>query len=205
VAEVAADMSYSHHTILVVDDEPEILDSLRRTLRDETYRILTTTSAADALRRIEQGGIDLLLADLDMPEMNGLELVSRVRAMHPDVVRMLLTGHASLDSAMQAINDGEVHRYLTKPWSKGELRETIRQALDRLDELRRAADASRRALVREQLLAELEREHPGITSVAFEGDAYVLDVKRLEQVATEIGDAGGYGLYDAVMGGRKDG
>jgi two-component system probable response regulator PhcQ len=199
-------MSYAHLTVLLVDDEPEILDSLRRTLRDETYRILTTTSATDALGRIEQGDVDLLLTDLDMPEMTGLELLSRVRALHPDVVRIVLTGHASIDSAIQAINDGEVHRYLTKPWSKGELRETIRQALDRLEELRRAADASRRAVVREHLLAELEREHPGITSVAFEGDTYVLDVERLDGVVAAIGDAGFSAFYDArTMVGRDEG
>ena len=198
-------MSYAHNTILVVDDEPEILDSLRRTLRDETYRILTTTSARDALARIDQGGIDLLLTDLDMPEMSGLELLERVRLLYPDVVRILITGHASLDSALQAINDGEVHRYLTKPWSKGELRETIRQALDRLEELRRAADAGRRALVREHLLADLEREHPGITALGFDGGVYPLDVPRLEAAVAEIGDAGLRAFFDrSIMAGRSE-
>ena len=199
-------MSYAHNTILVVDDEPEILDSLRRTLRDETYRIVTTTSAVHALERIAEGGIDVLITDLDMPEMSGVELMSRVRALHPDVVRILITGHASLDSAMKAINDGEVHRYLTKPWSKGELRETIRQALDRLEELRRAAAAGRRALVREQILAELEREHPGITAVPSEGGVHVLDVARLDAVVARIGDARLSALFDgSIMGGRTEG
>lgn len=193
-------MSHAHHTVLLVDDELEILDSLRRTLRDETYRILTTVSATEALRRIEQGGVDLLLTDLDMPEMSGLELLHRVRSQHPDVVRMLLTGHASLDSAIQAINDGEVHRYLTKPWAKGELRETIRQALDRLDELRLAADAGRRAVVREQLLAELEREHPGITSVERDGDVYVLDAARLDRDIVWLGNSG----LSAFFGARSE-
>jgi two-component system, probable response regulator PhcQ len=197
-------MSYAHHTILIVDDEPEILDGLRRTLRDESYRILTTISA-DALRRMEQGGVDLLLTDLDMPEMSGLELVSRVRSSFPDIVRMLLTGHASLDSAMQAINDGEVHRYLTKPWSKGELRETIRQALDRLDELRRAADATRRALVREHLLAELEREYPEITDVTLDAGVYVLDAARLDAAITSVADARLSAFFDPrIMAERRD-
>ena len=189
-------MMYAHHTILVVDDEPEILDSLRRTLRDESYRILTTTSAIDALRRIEEGGVDLLLTDQDMPEMSGLELVRRVRRAFPDVVRMLLTGHASLDSAIQAINEGEVHRYLTKPWAKAELRECIRQALDRLDELRRAADAGRRAVVRERLLAELEREHPGLTSIARDGGVYAIDPARLDATIVALGEASLVAFFD---------
>jgi two-component system, probable response regulator PhcQ len=196
MAEVAAHMSYAHHTLLVVDDEPEILDSLRRTLRDESYRILTTTSANEALRRIEEGGIDIVLTDLDMPEMSGLDLVRHVRRSAPDVVRMLLTGHASLDSALEAINEGEVHRYLTKPWSKGELRECIRQALDRLDELRRAADAGRRALVRDRLLAELEREHPGLTSLPRGGDVYVIDPAPLDALLAELGDLSLIAFFD---------
>jgi two-component system, probable response regulator PhcQ len=196
-------MSYSHNTVLFVDDEPEILDSLRRTLRDETYRILTTTSATDALRRIEEGTVDLLITDLDMPEMSGVELLHRVRVSRPDVVRILITGHASLDSAIKAINDGEVHRYLTKPWSKGELRETIRQALDRLEELRRAADAGRRALVRGHILEELEREHPGITVVPAQGDVHVVDAVRVDAVLAEVGDARLSSFLGRSMMGRK--
>jgi CheY-like chemotaxis protein len=194
---VVAPVTLALHTILVVDDEPEILDSLRRTLRDERYHILTSTSGEDALRRIEEGGVDLLLTDLDMPEMNGLELVRRVRRSFPDVVRILLTGHASLDSAIQAINEGEVHRYLRKPWGKAELRECIRQAVDRLDELRRAADAGRRALVRERLLAELELEHPGLTTVARENDVYVIDVPRLDALITSLQDSELCAFFDS--------
>ena len=119
--------------------------------------------------------------------MSGLDLVRRVRRAFPDVVRMLLTGHASLESAIEAINEGEVHRYLTKPWAKDELREYIRKALDRLDELRRSADAGRRAVVRERLLGELEREHPGITSIVRDGAVYVIDEQRLDASITALG------------------
>jgi DNA-binding NtrC family response regulator len=168
----------STHTVLIVDDEVEVLDSLRRTLRDEGYRILTAPSAAEALPLLAQGEIDLIVSDIEMPDMSGTELVSFVRRTYPDVVRILLTGDASLETAMRAINDGEVHRYLTKPWDKAVLRETIRQALDRLDELRRRAAADRLAARRELLLAELEREHPGIAQVTRDGDTYVVDPTR---------------------------
>jgi two-component system, probable response regulator PhcQ len=172
-------MTEPTHTILVVDDEAEILESLRRTLRREPWRVLTTTSPQEALRILEHRGVDLLVTDIDMPTMSGLELVDRARAGHPDVVRMLLTGAASLESALRAINDGEVHRYLTKPWDSAEIRKTIGGALQRLDELRRAARAHHDVDVRERLLAELEREHPGIRDVKLENGVYILDADRL--------------------------
>ena len=172
-------MTEPTHTILVVDDEAEILESLRRTLRKEPWRVLTTTSPEEALRILDHQAIDLLVTDIDMPTMSGLELVDRARAHHPDVVRMLLTGAASLESALRAINDGEVHRYLTKPWGSAEIRTTIHGALQRLDELRRAARAHHDVDMRERILAELEREHPGICDAKMDDGVYILDADRL--------------------------
>jgi two-component system probable response regulator PhcQ len=176
-------MSARPHTVLVVDDEVEVVESLRRTLRREAYELVTTTSPLEALALMQKGGVDLLLADIDMPEMSGIELVRRVHKEHPTIVRVLLTGDASLESALEAINEGEVHRYLTKPWQKDTLRQTLRSALERLDELRRVASASQRVSARERLLQELEVEHPGIRHVEREGDAYVLDEARVRAAA----------------------
>ena len=164
-------------TVLVVDDEPEILASLRRTLRKESFELLTTTSPIEALQLLAERRVDLLIADIDMPELNGLELVARVRRDHPEVIRMLLTGDASLDSALSAINDGEVHRYLTKPWDKGHLRATIREALERLEELRPAGGNTRARHA--AVIAALERDHPGIAEARRENGAYVVDETRI--------------------------
>jgi DNA-binding NtrC family response regulator len=167
------------HTLLLVDDEPEILESLRRALRNEGYRILVANDAERALAHLEREPIDVLVADIDMPGMTGLELVTHARRAWPGTVRMLLTGDASLDSALHAINEGEVHRYLTKPWSNAELRATLRQALARLDELRRAAAADRATVSRDALLAELERAHAGIRTVPLDEGAYLVDAERV--------------------------
>lgn len=175
-----------HHTILIVDDEPYVLDGLRRVLRGEDYRILTCSSATEALSILEAGNVDVLISDIDMPGMTGTELVARARQKYPDVVRILLTGGASLDSALKAINEGEVHRYLTKPWDNAVLRETIRQAIDRLEELRRAAAAEREVGLLERMLCELERVYPGIRTVVRIGDEYMLDAKRLETTVALI-------------------
>ncbi|MBI4512094.1 MAG: response regulator [Deltaproteobacteria bacterium] len=174
------------HTLLLVDDELGILSALRRTLRGEAYRVLTCSDPHEALTILEKENIDLLVSDIDMPGMNGLELIARVKRQYPDVVRILLTGRGTMDSAIQAINEGEVYRFLTKPWDDKELRETIYQALQRLEELRKAAAADRIALRRERLLAELEREHPGIRTVKARDGMYLIDAERVETMAARL-------------------
>lgn len=163
------------HTLLLVDDEPRILAALRRTLRSEKYRVLTTSDPLEALGILDRERVDVLVSDIDMPQISGAELIARVRAAHPNVVRILLTGRGSLETALTAINAGEVFRYLTKPWDERELKETLAQAVQRLDELRRVAAADKAATRRTQLLAELEREHPGILDVARVDGVYVID------------------------------
>lgn len=193
------------HTVLVVDDEPEVVESLRRTLRHEKFKFVGTTSPLEALGIVLQGDVDLVIADIDMPEMNGLSLVSKIRAQCPDVVRILLTGDASLESAMTAINLGEVHRYLVKPWQKDELRETLRTALDRLDELRRASRASHAVAAHKELVAALESEHPGIWTVEREDGAYVLDAERIAKTLSSLTEEPLRNLFDveATFGPRE--
>jgi DNA-binding NtrC family response regulator len=175
------------HTVLLVDDEPAIVAALRRTLRGRGYRILGATSPLAALELMAGEKIDLIISDIDMPGMSGLDLVSRVRREHPDVVRMLLTGRGTLDAALRAINDGEVHRFLTKPWDDDELRDIVAQAIARLEELRRSQAAERGAARRRAMIADLEREQPGIAKVERDGDGiYVVDEKRMEQLRRRL-------------------
>lgn len=173
-------------TILLVDDEPRVLDALRRTLREPGYRLLTAGDGREALSMIAAGGVDVLLSDIDMPGMNGIELVKEVRRRHPEVVRLLLTGDASLDSALEAINDGEVYRYLVKPWKAAELRQTVADAVSRLAELRAAALAGVRVTAREQMLSELESEHPGIRQVSLDDGLYWLDPVQLDAAVARV-------------------
>jgi DNA-binding NtrC family response regulator len=174
-------------TVLAVDDEPEIVESIGRALRDEGYRFIGTTSPEKARDAVDRGDVDLLIADIDMPGINGLELVAHVRATRPSVVRILLTGDASLASAMDAINRGEVHRYFTKPWRNEALRGSIREALARADELRRRADAEVGVQTRERLLRALDRAYPGIRSVDLVDGVHELDIARLRVVLASLG------------------
>lgn len=177
--------------ILIVDDEPAILAALRRTLRGKGYRIFVADDPQQALRLLDRERIDLVLSDVDMPTMSGLDLVARIRVAYPHVVRMLLTGRGTLDTAMRAINDGEVHRFFTKPWDEDELRTTIAQALERLEELRRAQVADRLAARRRMLLADLEREHPGIAYVEKDTNGvYTLEDRRIDALRLQVGELG---------------
>jgi DNA-binding NtrC family response regulator len=176
------------YTVLLVDDEAPIVAALRRTLRGRGYKIVGVTSPAEALEVLAREPIDLVISDIDMPGMSGLDLVARVRREYPSSVRILLTGRGTLDAALRAINVGEVHRFLTKPWEDDELREIVAGALARLEELRRAQAADQGAVRKRAMIAELEREHPGIAQVERDAEgAYVVDEHRIAVVRGRAG------------------
>ncbi|HEY8145459.1 MAG TPA: response regulator [Kofleriaceae bacterium] len=165
--------------ILAIDDDPEILQSLRRALSGIGCPVLTTEDADQVFAILEDQPIDLLISDIDMPAMNGLELVRRVRTIHPDVVRILLTGHATFDAARRAINEGEVHRFLSKPFDPAELRSVVADGLARRQELARRSRSGVEADRRRALHAQLESEHPGITKLKRDpAGAYVISDAR---------------------------
>lgn len=118
-------------TILLVDDEASILASLRRVLRGENYRILTASSGEEALNLLALHPVGVVLSDQRMPGMSGSELLAQVRAMYPKTVRMVLSGYTGLDSLTEAINRGEISRFLTKPWQNDDIIEAVRDAFRR--------------------------------------------------------------------------
>jgi response regulator RpfG family c-di-GMP phosphodiesterase len=121
------------HTVLFVDDEVNILKALQRLLRSEDMNVLSASRGEEALSMLEQHDVQVVVSDQRMPEMCGVDLLSRVRERRPDVVRMMLTGYTEMDVAVDAINRGEIYRLITKPWNDDELKATIRQAFDHAD------------------------------------------------------------------------
>lgn len=115
-------------TLLLVDDEEDILNALKRLLRRSGYRILTATSGADALELLGLNDVQVIVSDQRMPQMSGTEFLSRVKELYPNTVRMVLTGHSDLASVTGAINRGAIFRFLSKPWDDDQLREQIRYA-----------------------------------------------------------------------------
>jgi putative nucleotidyltransferase with HDIG domain len=116
-----------------VDDEANILSALKRLFRPAGYRILTATSGKEGLSLIEQeaGQVDLVISDMRMPEMDGAAFLSQVRSRWPQIPRILLTGYADMDSTVAAINEGQIYRYISKPWNDGEVTLIVRDALER--------------------------------------------------------------------------
>lgn len=133
--------------ILVVDDEREILFSLRGLLRRD-FEVYTAESGAEALKILQQHPVHVILTDQRMPEMTGVELLSKARGDYPDAVRIVFTGYADIKSVVDAINKGRIYRYLTKPWDPDELIAVLRQACEQHN----------RFAQRQQFLRDL-REH----------------------------------------------
>jgi two-component system probable response regulator PhcQ len=162
------------HTVLLVDDEPNLLDALKRALRREPYVLLEATSAVEAFEVLAKMPVDVIISDEKMPGMCGTELLAKVRDDHPEVVRIILTGHASLEAAIRAINEGEVYRFLTKPFNHTDLAVTIRHAIQQktlMDEARRLLRTVKRQA---DLLEEIERTNPGITELRTTPDGAIM-------------------------------
>lgn len=115
--------------ILLVDDEERILRSLGMLLRMH-YQVYATSNGYEALDILKREHIHVLISDQRMPVMTGTELLQQAREISPDTIRILLTGYADAEAAVAAVNDGEIFRYINKPWGPKELRDTISQAVD---------------------------------------------------------------------------
>ena len=115
--------------VLLVDDEPHVLSSLRRMLRAGPYEVVTAEGGAQALHLLRDVDPAVVLSDMRMPNMNGVELLAHVRQARPRAVRMILSAHADLESLIGAINEGAVHRFLSKPWRDADLRAALDEAV----------------------------------------------------------------------------
>lgn len=120
-------MSKSQFTILYVDDEAQNLISFKAAFRRE-YRVLTATSGQEGLQLMQSNNVEVVISDQRMPEMTGVEFLEQIRLEFPDTIRMVLTGFSDVEAIIQAINNGRVFRYITKPWDENELRMTLENA-----------------------------------------------------------------------------
>lgn len=115
--------------LLLVDDEENILRSLQRVLRREPWELVTVSSGEAALETMAEQTFDLVISDARMPGMDGPTLLAEIHRKYPWCIRILLTGYADITSTIKAINEGQIYRYISKPWDDDELRLIIRQAL----------------------------------------------------------------------------
>lgn len=134
------------HTILVVDDEPDIVQSVSDLLRLD-YNVLTAISAEEGARLLTAHPVDVVMTDQRMPDTTGVEFLHQIREPYPEATRLLFTGYADIRAVIDAINQGNVYRYITKPWDPDELQTIIREACERHDLL----------VQRRQLIDELQK------------------------------------------------
>lgn len=162
------DVDTDHNNLLVIDDEPSILSSLRRQFR-RNYRIHTAHSAQEGMEVMKAHSIQVVISDQRMPGMNGAAFFDQVKHDYPDATRLLLTGYADIQAVIEAINDGNIYRYITKPWDPTELDTIVRESFVRhnlivrnkelVNQLQEAnRDLEKRVQARTVELTELNRQ-----------------------------------------------
>ena len=162
--------------ILLVDDEPHILNSLKRLLRQENYSILAATSGREGLELLKAHPVQMVVSDQRMPEMTGIEFLKQVKNGYPDTVRVVLSGYADVMMIVDAINQGEIYRFLTKPWNDDELRVALRQCFNHYDLLQQ----------NKSLLLQITQQNDELKQLNDGLEQAVVDRTRLLQLSQEI-------------------
>ena len=173
--------------VVCVDDDDAMLATVARCLKREAYEIRSTLSASQALSWISNDDVAVLVSDYDMPEMTGAQLAGYARRVRPETVRILLTGKRTLETAIDGINQGEIFKFLSKPFDNDTLRQTVRLAVERNRELLEMSGDRERRERREALRTALEAEYPGISHVDRRRDEVYVVTAEPWSDASELG------------------
>ena len=127
-------------TVLFVDDEEKILRSLKRVFMDESFDRLYANSGQQALELLARHKVHVIVTDMRMPEMSGLDLLRIVKEKYPRIVRLVLSGYTQVTTLLTAINQGKIYKYITKPWeTEDELKSAVYEAIGHYDRINQAA------------------------------------------------------------------
>jgi len=132
-AQSSSTRDVADRTLLLVDDEPYVLNALERLFRDDGYKVLKAPSGSAALELLTTRPVGVIISDERMPEMSGSELLSCIRELYPDSIRIVLTGHTELEAVMDAVNRGAIYKFLVKPWDPLALRASVEEAFQQHD------------------------------------------------------------------------
>lgn len=156
----------TRHLVVCVDDDDALVTTVARALRREAaLEVRTTLDPHEALRWVATEQVAVLVSDYDMPEMTGARLAGLAKRVRPETVRILLTGQRTLETAIDGINQGEIFRFISKPFEERALRQSVVDATQRHEELMALSGDRQRRERREALRAALESEYPGISTV----------------------------------------
>ena len=183
-------MDIETNKVLIVDDERGVIEALKRSFIDDHVCIYSADSGTKGLEILSANRMKVVISDEMMPVMPGAEFLAQVSSRFPHVIRIMLTGHASLNAAIKAINKGEIYRFFTKPWDDFEIRFAVKSAIEKYD----LEEENRRLLgiVRKQALnlKLLEKEFPGITDLEYDdkGRIIIQDVPdgEIDQILAEL-------------------
>lgn len=195
----------SRPRMLVVDDEPDNLDLLYRTFRRD-FQVLRAASGKEALDVLAQEGeVAVIISDQRMPEMKGTEFLSKTVPQFPDTVRIILTGFTDVEDLVDAINAGQVYRYITKPWDPDELKQVVNRAVETYEVLKQRTSELNQAHYQKVLLSRItdiaqtvEQPEAALPEIAaafaetFEADGCII------QMVAEGGLSGMPGIFGAV-------
>jgi response regulator RpfG family c-di-GMP phosphodiesterase len=154
-------MPTTRHCLLIIDDEPHVCDSVNDLLRRE-FRVLKANSALEGYRIMQEEEVHIVMSDQRMPQITGVELLTKVKSRYPQAIRMLFTGYAELESIIAAINQGHIYQFLKKPWQPEELLAAVRQAALEFDRLETMA------LERENLADEVKQLKERVSALEIE-------------------------------------
>jgi CheY-like chemotaxis protein len=188
--------------MLVVDDEPDNLDLLYRTFRRE-FNVLRAESGVEALKVLaSEGEVAVIISDQRMPEMKGTEFLSKTVPDFPDTVRIILTGFTDVEDLVEAINAGQVYRYITKPWDPEELKHVVERASETYDLIKQQSEAlhlaekqSKLMVTVGQLAAQSMDSQEALKFLA-DGFGQILRADACTILLTEDNGAGCYGDVD---------
>ncbi|MGD1904884.1 MAG: response regulator [Leptolyngbyaceae cyanobacterium] len=184
--------------MLVVDDEPENLDLLYRTFRRD-FMVLRAESGQEALNILsEQGEVAVIISDQRMPEMKGTEFLSKTVPEFPDTVRIILTGFTDVEDLVDAINAGQVYRYITKPWDPEALKQVVQRAADTYEILKQRGDAIQQVQTQQAIVLSL-------ADIAQKGEPQAATLTATAEALNEILNTGGCVVATVAEGQLGDG
>jgi len=180
-----------NNKVVFVDDEKPILDSITRAFRNEPYKIYAFDDPATALEEIHVIKPAVVISDRMMPAMDGSEFLEKIRIRWPSVVRIMLTGHSDIDATITVINKGHIFRFINKPWSKAELKMSVKNGVDHFNLSMENKQMSQVIKQKNEALLALNNEMEGrlrscLTDVEETGKKYKELNRRLQETLTAI-------------------
>ena len=162
------------YTILVVDDEELFIEYIQRMMSDENYNVVTAASAQEGLDILEKQQVSMVISEYEIPLINGLEFLEKVRIIYPNILTVMVTEHADIDLAIKAINEAGVYKFLLKPLDDIDFKNMIKKTLESLQVIKERDVLIRKVKTHESTLKDLEKRYPGITKVERDEDGYIL-------------------------------